>query len=112
MLKMKRTLGILLALCFVMSVTAAAVSAAPNFNNKNGYNNHNDGKNIYNNHGGQNNYGNHYGQNNYGNHYGQNKGKHFKQGYWGYKHTRHNKDRYHKSFWYSNDKYWFHGYWY
>jgi hypothetical protein len=29
MLKMKKTLGILLAVCFLLSVTVAAVSAAP-----------------------------------------------------------------------------------
>ena len=33
MLKIKKTLAILLAVCFVLSVTAAAVSAAPNDDN-------------------------------------------------------------------------------
>jgi hypothetical protein len=34
MLKIKKILGILLALCFVMSVTAATVGATPNAVNK------------------------------------------------------------------------------
>ena len=44
MLKMKKILGILLAFCFVLSVTAAAASAAPN-DGSNGYKANNDGKN-------------------------------------------------------------------
>ncbi len=119
MLKMKQILGILLAFCFVMSVTAAAVSAAPN-DGRNGYNNHNDdkkiydnhdGKNVYNNHNdGKNKYDNNKGKKNYGNHYGQK--KYQMKGHWGYKKVRHNKDRYHKSFWYSNDRYWIPAYWF
>ena len=88
---MKKMLGILLAFCFVMSVTAAAVSAAPN-DGKIGYNNHNDGKNKYD------------------NHYG--KKKYQMKGHWGYKKVKHNKDKKHKSFWFSNERYWIPGYWY
>ena len=105
---MKKILGILLALCFVLSVTVAAVSAAPS-DGKNGYNNH-DGKNKYDNHDGKNKYDNHYGKNKYDNHYG--KKKYHMKGHWGYKHIRHNKDRYHKSVWYSNERYWIPAYWY
>ncbi len=113
---MKKILGILLALCFVMSVTAAAASAAPN-DGKNGYN-HNDGKNNNNgnhnvnngNHNGNDNHNGNGNQYNNGNHYGQK--KYYKQGYWGHKKVRHNPDRNHKSYWYSNDRYWFPGYWY
>jgi Ni/Co efflux regulator RcnB len=113
MLKMKKILGILLALCFVMSVTAAAASAAPNDgrNNNDNHNGNNNGHNVNNgNHNGNDNHngnGNHY---NNGNHYG--KTKHYKQGYWGHKKVRHNPDRHHKSYWYTNDRYWFPGYWY
>jgi hypothetical protein len=110
MLKMKKTLGILLAVCFVLSVTAAAVSAAPNLDGKKGYNSYNDGKNKYNNHDGKNKYDNHDGKNKYDNHYG--KKKHFMQGHWGYKKVKHNKDRYHKLLWYTNERYWIPGYWY
>jgi uncharacterized protein YxeA len=115
MLKMKKILGIFLAVCFVVSVTAAAVSAAPIYNDKNNnhdknnYDNHN-GKNNYDNHNGKNNYDNHYGKNNYDNHYG--KKKYFMQGHWGYQKVRHNKDKHHKSFWYTNDRYWIPSYWY
>ena len=106
---MKKMLGILLAFCFVMSVTAAAVSAAPN-DGKIGYNNHNDGKKIYDNHDGKNKYDNHNGKNKYDNHYG--KKKYQMKGHWGYKKVKHNKDRKHKSFWYSNERYWTPAYWY
>ena len=34
MLKMKKILGIFLAVCFVLSVTVASVSAAPGDNNR------------------------------------------------------------------------------
>ena len=93
MLNMKKILGILLAFCFVLSVTAAAASAAP-------YENHNDKK-KYDNHDDKKKYDNHDGQK-----------KHYKQGYWGHKKVRHNPDRHHKSYWYTNDRYWFPGYWY
>jgi hypothetical protein len=109
MLKMKKILGILLAVCFLMSVTVAAVSAAPNYTDKNRYDNH-DGKNRYDNHDGKNRYDNHNDKKNYGNHYGQK--KYQMKGHWGYKKVRHNKDRHHKSFWYSNDRYWIPAYWY
>lgn len=107
---MKKILGILLAFCFVLSVTAAAVSAAPNYDGKNGYNNHNDSKNKYDNHDGKNKYDNHDGKNKYDNHYG--KKKYFMKGHWGYKKVKHNKDKKHKSFWFSNLRYWIPGYWY
>jgi len=128
MLKMKKILGILLAFCFIMSVTAAAVSASapgvPNGKNKydnhindgkNKYDNHiNDGKNKYDNHinDGKNKYDNHIndGKNKYGNHYG--KKKYQMKGHWGYKQVKHNKDKNHKSFWYSNERYWIPSYWY
>jgi Ni/Co efflux regulator RcnB len=107
MLKMKKILGILLALCFVLSVTAAAASAAPYGKNGPKYN---DGKKNYDNHDGKKNYDNHDGKKNYGNHYG--KTKHYKKGYWGHKKVRHNPDRHHKSYWYTNERYWFPGFWY
>jgi hypothetical protein len=124
-LKMRKILGILLAFCFVMSVTVAAVSAAPN-DGKNNYNNNNgkkidnnNGKNNYNNNNGKNNYNNNNGKNNYNNNNGKNnynnnngKKKYFMQGKWGYKKVKHNKDKNHKSFWYTNEKYWIPGYWY
>ena len=109
MLKMKKILGILLAFCFVMSVTAAAVSAAP-FDGKNVYNNHNDGKKIYDNHDGKKKYDNHNDKKKYDNHDG--KKKYQMKGHWGYKKVKHNKDKHHKSFWYSNDRYWIPAYWY
>ncbi|MDR7664507.1 hypothetical protein RG963_01655 [Methanosarcina sp. Z-7115] len=109
MLKMKKILGILLAFCFVMSVTAAAVSAAP-FDSKNVYNNHNDGNKKYDNHDGNKKYDNHDGNKKYDNHYG--KKKYQMKGHWGYKKVKHNKDKHHKSFWYSNDRYWIPAYWY
>jgi len=62
----------------------------------------NDGKNNYN---GKNNYD---GKNKYDNHYV--KKKYFMQDHRGYKQVRHNKDTHHKSFWYSNDRYWTPGY--
>jgi hypothetical protein len=95
MLKIKKILSIMLGVCFLLSVTASAVSAAP-FSNA-GFNNHNVG------------FDNHKNDfNKFDNH----KNKHYKPGHWGYKKTRHGKDRYHKSFWYSNDKFWTPGYWY
>jgi hypothetical protein len=108
MLKMKKILGILLAFCFLMSVTVSAVSAASN-DGKIVYNNQNDGKKIDNNNNGKkidnNNNGKKIDNNNNG------KKKYFMQGHWGYKKVRHNKDKNHKSFWYSNEKYWIPGYW-
>lgn len=108
---MKKILGILLALCFVVSVTAAAASAAPN-DGRNGPNGpkNNDDKRISDNHDGKKNYDNHDGKKNYGNHYGQK--KFYKKGYWGYKKVRHHPDRHHKFYWYTNDRCWFPGYWY
>jgi hypothetical protein len=53
MLKMKKIISILLGVCFLLSVTAAVVSAAPNFYDMNSYDNHNDGKNKYDNHDGK-----------------------------------------------------------
>jgi Spy/CpxP family protein refolding chaperone len=85
MLKMKKTLGILLAVCFVLSVTAAAVSAAPygyKYDGKNRFDNHDDKKHKY-----------------------------FNLGHWGHKKVKHYKDRFHKYFWYSYERYWISGYW-
>lgn len=50
--QIKKTFAILLVICFVMSVTAAAVSAAPNMHQKNktGCNNQNNGKKMFNTH--------------------------------------------------------------
>jgi hypothetical protein len=109
MLNIKKILGILLAVCFVLSVTAAAVSAAPRDGPRDGiqkYNN--DGKNRFDNgHNGKNKYDNHDNKKNYGNQYGQKKYKHFKPGYWGYKNVRHHPDRYHKYFWFVRERCWF-----
>ena len=105
---MKKILGILLALCFVMSVTAAAVNASapgvPNGKNNFPGNHINDGKNNF--------PSNHIndGKNKYDNHYG--KKKYQMKGHWGYKKVKHNKDRNHKFFWYSNERYWIPAYWY
>ena len=100
--KIRKTLGILLAVCFLMSVTIAAVDAANNpistgktypgdthqklqkmppqkNNGKNYGNNH--GKNYGNNHG--KNYGNNHGKNygnNHGKNYGNNHGKNYPTG--------------------------------
>ncbi len=90
-LKMRKILGILLGVCFLLSVTAAAVSAAP-FDGKIGCNNHNDGKKKFD------------------NHYG--KKKYFMKGHWGYKRVKHNKDKHHQTFWYRNEGYWVPGYYY
>jgi hypothetical protein len=133
-MQMKKILGILLAFCFLMSVTVAAVSAAVNtpvidknhgnpinkpvikspgnpinkpvikspgnpINNqfdKNGYNKYGYNRNGYDKFG--------YNKNGYDK-FGHKKGYHAK-GHWMYKKTRHNKDRNHKSYWYTNDKYW------
>lgn len=106
---MRKILGILLALCFVLSVTVAAVSAAPDSyksGDRNKYNDDHkyDGKNKYNdNHKYDN-------KNKYDNHYS--KKKYFMKGHWGYKKVKHNKDKKHKSFWFSNERYWIPGYWY
>ncbi len=110
-MKMKKILGILLALCFVLSVTAAAVSAAPQYGNKDKYGDKDkyggkdkyDGKDKYNDK-------NKYNDKKYDNHYG--KKKHFMKGHWGYKKVKHNKDKKHKSFWFSNERYWIPGYWF
>ncbi len=109
---MKKILGILLAVCFVLSVTAAAVSAAPGDGYRK-YNNDRDGKNRFDNgHDGRNKYDNHDNKKNYGNHYGQKKHKHFRPGHWGYKQARHNPDRYHKNYWFTNYRCWFPSEWY
>lgn len=83
---MKKTLGILLAVCFLLSVTAAAVSAekvAPvtpkPVPTKSDY------KPIKND--------------------DNNKPKHTK-GHWCIKKTKHDKDKDHKFVWYTNDKVW------
>jgi hypothetical protein len=115
-MQMKKILGILLAVCFLMSVTVAAVSAAgsdvpnvagthaqgtttipngkqPGIKNNGGRPDNNVGQ-----PGNKGNYGKgNYGKGNYGYH---------TKGHWMYKKTRHNKDRHHKSYWYTNDKYW------
>jgi len=113
-MKVKKILGILLALCFVLSVTAAAVSAAPvndKYDGKQKYDSKQkyDGKQKYdakNKYDSKNNYNDKKYDNNYG------KKKYFMQGHWGHKKVKHNKDKKHKSFWYTFDKYWIPGYWY
>ena len=95
MLKMKKTLGILLAVCFVLSVTAAAVSAAPY-----GYNKY-DGKHKFDNHDSK----------KWFDHYDSKKHKHFNPGHWGHKKVKHYKDKFHRYFWYSYEKYWISNYW-
>ena len=111
-MQMKKILGILLAFCFLMSVTVAAVSAAGNvpvINNNHGNSMNkpvttNPGNPMNNqmNKGG-------YNKNGYNNKgfdkFGHKKGYHTK-GHWMFKKTRHNKDGHHKSYWYTNDKYW------
>jgi Ulp1 family protease len=159
-MQIKKILGILLAVCFLMSVTAAAVSAAPGPDDNKGKPYNNPGKPIINNPGkpvnnqinhvnypgkpvnnqinhvnypgkpvnnqfnkngfdnrGYNNRGfNKFGYNKNGfDKFGYNKkgfdkfnhkkGYHSK-GHWMFKKTKHNKDQKHKSFWYTNDKYW------
>ncbi len=94
MLKIKKTLGILLAVCFVLSVTAAAVSAAPygfKYDGKQRFDNH-DGKKWFDNHDNK-------------------KHKHFIQGHWEYKKVEYYKDRFHEYFSYVYEKYWISSYW-
>ena len=105
----------MLGVCFLLSVTASAVSAAPfsnaGFNNHNvGFDNHKNDFNKFNNH--RNDFNKINNHRNDFNKFDNHKNKHYKPGHWGYKKTRHGKDRYHKSFWYSNDKFWTPGYWY
>ncbi|WP_292388597.1 hypothetical protein, partial [Methanosarcina sp. UBA5] len=96
MLKMKKILGILLAFCFVLSVTAAAASAAPDnnrYNDKNKYNDNNkyNDKHKYNDNNKYNDKHKYDNKNKYNdNHYG--KKKYQMKGHWGYKKVKHNKD--------------------
>ncbi len=104
-MKMRKILGILLALCFVLSVTVAAVSATQN-NVKNNY----DGKQKYDAKNKYDSKDKYDSKNKYDNHNG--KKKYFMKGHWGYKKVKHNKDSKHKSLWYTSEKYWIPGYWY
>ena len=101
-LKMRKILGILLGVCFLLSVTAAAVSEAP-FDGKIGYNNHNDCKKKIDNHNDC--------KKKIDNH-NDGKKKYFMEGHWGYKRVKHNKDKHHQTFWYRNEGYWIPGYYY
>jgi hypothetical protein len=126
-MQIKKILGVLLAVCFLMSVTAAAVSAAgsdvPNVarthtqgtttipNNGQSGNKNNVGKPDNNvvkpgikNNGGR--PDNNVGQPGNKGNYGKGNYAYHKKGHWMYKKTRHNKDRHRKSDWYTNDKYW------
>jgi hypothetical protein len=133
--KIDKALAIFLAVCFVMSVTAAAVCADANpVNNykpvsnpgNNPGNNYkpvsNPGNNPGNNYKPVSNPGNNYRPgNNPGNNYRPGEKPFFKQtihkkmhkaGYWGYKTVWHNKDKKHKNRWFTKERYYFPSYYY
>jgi hypothetical protein len=120
--QMKKILSILLGVCFLVSITAAAASAGavnnygkdgynPQGYNKDGYNKQGFDKDGYNKQGfdkdGYNKQGyDKYGYNKQGcDKYGHKKAKHTK-GHWEIKHIKHNKDNNHKDDWYTNENAW------
>jgi hypothetical protein len=92
-MQMKKILGILLALCFLMSVTAAAVSAEPNQ------------KFISSKKTGDKSFGNK-DDNKFGNKDDNKFGNKDRRGHWMFKKSRHNKDKHHKFVWFTNDRVW------
>jgi len=119
--KIDKALAIFLAVCFVMSVTAAAVCADANpVNNYKPVSN--PGNNPGNNYKPVSNPGNNYRPgNNPGNNYRPGEKPFFKQtihkkmhkaGYWGYKTVWHNKDKKHKNRWFTKERYYFPSYYY
>ena len=114
-MQMKKILGILLGVCFLMSVTVAAVSAGDVYGkdgrdkfgfdkfgrDKFGFDKHGFDKFGYDRKGFDRD-----GYNRKGfDKFGHKKGKHTK-GHWEFKKTRHNKDNHHKFVWYTNDRVW------
>jgi opacity protein-like surface antigen len=118
-MQMKKILGVLLAVCFLMSVTAAAVSAVPEnrifdkygfdqhgFNKDNrdkfGFDKDGHDKNGYDRNGRDKDGYDRNGRDKDGHYKGQ---KHTK-GHWIIHHTKHHHDKNHRFDWFSNDKVW------
>jgi hypothetical protein len=112
MLKMKKIIGVLLGACFLLSVTAATVNAAPYGYNHEGNKKFDDhyGNKWFDNHHGNKWFDNHHGNKWFDDYHGK-KYKHFNPGYWGHKKIKHYRDRFHKFFWYSYERYWISSYW-